>query len=131
MVKKQSLFIALAIFLFINNGSTPVYAGSIAEAATTAIPTNLVNFESVSDKAKDRHLLTKDETQQQKVNSALAWAEETVQNFDGIPVISQSAAQLIMFGQEVNDFNKQIKKKYKLHLKADDSGAAIAYKIKF
>jgi hypothetical protein len=131
MDKKPSLIIAVVIIIFISNSGTSAYAASVAEASTTVVPTNLVNFEPLSDRAKDHHLLANEENQEQKVNSALAWAEETVQNFDGIPVVSQSAARLIMIGHGVNDFNKQIKKKYNLHLKADDSGAAVAYKIKF
>ena len=91
----------------------------------------LVNFESVLDKDKNRRRLNEDEAQERQVNNALDWAQETVQNFDGIPVISQSAYKLILIGQEVNILNKKIKKKYHLHLDADDSSAAVTYKAKF
>ena len=133
MSKKAVLLVILFAVLFISHNRNIAYAGSVAEASPTApMPQGtLVNFEVFSNMAQNRIPLSKDEIQEQKVNSALEWAEDTIENFDGIPFISQGAAQLISFGQGVNKLNKHIKKKYHLHLKADDSGAAVAYKIKF
>lgn len=132
MFKKTKLIlIPAAICLFLSNNINLAYASSIAEAATTTSSANLVNFDSNANKVKYSPILSKDEIRQQRVNNALEWAEQTVQDFDGIPIISNGAAQLISIGQEINKLNKQIKKKYHLHLKADDSGAAVAYKLKF
>lgn len=133
MFRKAVLAVILFFVLFISHNRNIAYASSVAEASPTAVSPQgtLVNFEVFSNRAQNRPPLSPDEIQEQKVNSALEWAEDTIQNFDGIPLVSQGAARLLSFGQGVNNLNKHIKKKYHLHLKADDSGAAVTYKLKF
>jgi hypothetical protein len=117
-----------AISLLLSNSVNLVYAGSIAEAATT---TASASFDSNVSKVNYVPILSEDEIRQQRVNNALEWAEQIVEDFDGIPVISRGAAELVSLGQGINELNKQIKKKYHIRLKANDSGAAVAYKVKF
>ncbi len=161
MNKKRGLVIILVTILAGIQTNHLVYAGSVAEASTIAsadaglinslsltppnpasLPSkielnpyenqrNLVNFEPAGGNPKNSRLLSKDEVREQKVDSALNWAQETIQNIDGIPVVYQGASQLISIGEGVNNFNKQLKKKYHLHFKGDDSGAVVTYKVKF
>lgn len=161
MDKKLGLIVILAIILAGTQSNHLVYAGSVAEASTITLAdaslinplsvtpsnpanlpnkielnqyeskTSLVNFETAGVNSKNIRQFGEDEIQQQKVDSTLGWAEQTIQNIDGIPILYQGASQLISIGEEVNNFNKRLKKKYHLHFKGDDSGAVVAYKVKF